>query len=123
MSKETYELISKLHAKLSDAYESLAAEDDATTPPPDDDLPPPKKAGTAGKPKAKPKATAVDDEVTEQDIIAAAGALIKATDRNTAVKIIKKHGAEKIADIEAEDYPKVLKALKAAMPDEGADDI
>lgn len=142
MSKETLELISKLHAKLSDAYETLAsaAEDEPAAKPAkgkakpadeelDEDLPPPKKAGTAGKakaPAAKKAAKAEpDEEVTDADLVAAATALIKATDRATAVKIIKKHGGEKIADLDEDVYPKVLAAFKAAMPaeeDPDADD-
>jgi hypothetical protein len=141
MSKATLELISKLYAKLSDAYETLASEADDEAPAAkgkakaevdDDDLPAPKKAGTAGKAKAPAgkKAPAkveepADEEVTEADLVAAATALIKATDRATAVKIIKKHGGEKIADLDEDVYPKVLAAFQKAMPaddDTGSED-
>jgi len=135
MSKATLEVIAKLHAKLSDAYESLAAEADEAKPKagktkvadPDEleepELPAPKRAGTTGKakPAAKTSKKVVEpeeEEITEQDLVNAATKLIKATDRATAVKIIKKHGGDKIADLDEDVYPKVLAALEAAMPSE-----
>lgn len=136
MSKETLELVSKLFAKLSDAYETLASEDAAAAvADPDDDLdedlPAAKPAGkakpAAKKPAAK-KPAADDGDVTEQDIIDAATKLIKSTgSRNSAVKIIKKFGAEKVSELDEDVYPKVMAAIKAAQkaaaePEEAADE-
>lgn len=138
MSKATLEMIAKLHAKLSDQYEALAAEADEAdeAPPPkaskgkaaaadelDDDVPPPKSAGKkataapAKKAAGKAKEAAAPEEA---DVLAAAVALIKATDRNVALKVLKKFGAAKVAELEEDDYAKAIAALEAAMPSEDA---
>ena len=139
MSKATLEAIAKAHAQLSDLYEELAsnADEDEPTPPakgkgkaapaddPDGDLPPPKSAGTKGKAAApaKGKKAAPAEEYTVEDVINAATELIKATNRDTAVKIIKKHGGEKVADLDEDVYADVIAAFKAAMPSDSVDDI
>lgn len=147
LTQQQLEQLAEAHATISDVYTAAAAalvEDDAPAKPAakkataakgkpaaaveDDDLPPPSTAGTKGKTPAKTKPAAVepdeDDAPTEADVIAAAQALIQATNKETAVKIIKKHGASKVAELDEALYPKVIAALQAAMPaeDAGSDD-
>lgn len=87
----------------------------------DDDLPPAKPAGTKGKPavKARPKAAAV----TEDDVRAAAQALIKAKGRQAALDVLGEYSAGKIADLEEGQYAEVKEALEAATADEDDDGI
>jgi len=145
MSKALFEKISKLYAGLSDAYEALAAgapakgkaaaaEADDADDADDADMPAAKTAGTKGKPAAK-KAPAKkvveedpEDEVegdaddegdapTEDDVVAAAQALIKALGtKDKAIAIIKKHGGKKVADLDADVYADVIADFTKAMP-------
>lgn len=140
MSKAIYEKIAKHYAALSDQFEALAAAgaegtDDAGE---EDDVPAPKAAGTKGKAKpaakkTKPAAAEVDDDLdetgddagedagedapTEQDVIAAAQAVIKFNkgDKAKAIAIIKKHGASRVADLDEDTYPAVIADLKKAL--------
>ena len=86
----------------------------------DDDLPPAKPAGTKGKPavKSRPKAS-----VTEDDVRAAAQALIKAKGRQAALDVLGEYSAGKIADLEEGQYAEVKEALEAATADEDDDGI
>lgn len=147
MSAELYAKLAKYHAAISDIYEELGnseveAEEPAAKPAKgkkaavevdEDDLPEPKKAGTAGKAPAKKapakKAAVEPDEEeeageeapTEEDVVAAAQALIQANDgsKDKALAIIKKHGGKRVADLDEDVYAEVIAAFQAAMPKKG----
>lgn len=84
----------------------------------DDDLPPAKPAGVKGK--AKP---AAKKAVTEDEVRAAAQALIKAKGRQAAMDILAEYSAAKIADIEEEQYAAAKKSFEDALEADDDDDL
>lgn len=138
--------ISDVYEELAAKASGKAAAADDADEPEEEELPKAKAAGTKGKPaaktaaKGKPKAAAVepdeeeaeeaeeteeeaeDDGPSEDDVVAAAQALIKAFagNKDKAIAIIKKHGGKKVADLDSDTYPAVIADFKKAMPKKGA---
>jgi hypothetical protein len=90
----------------------------------DDDLPEPTapkgKAGAAAGKTAKAAAgkTGKAKAVTEDDVRAAAKALIDAKGKDAAVEVLSEYGNGKLADVEESDYPACMAALQAKLDEE-----